>query len=113
MADHEMLNLEEMGNLKDSMELLGEELMNGHRINPNLYVEYDVKLGLRESAGKGVLTGLTEVSDETGYNLNNGRNIPAEGRLYYQGINVNDIVDSLKDRKFGFEETVYLLMFGL
>lgn len=43
MADHEMLNLEEMGNLKDSMELLGEELMNGHRINPNLYVEYDVK----------------------------------------------------------------------
>ena len=41
MADHEMLNLEEMGNLKDSMELLGEELMNGHRINPNLYVEYE------------------------------------------------------------------------
>ena len=62
MADHEMLNLEEMGNLKDSMELLGEELMNGHRINPNLYVEYDVKRGLRDSAGKGVLTGLTEVT---------------------------------------------------
>ena len=52
MADHEMLNLEEMGNLKDSMELLGEELMNGHRINPNLYVEYDVKRGLRDSAGR-------------------------------------------------------------
>ena len=60
MADHEMLNLEEMGNLKDSMELLGEELMNGHRINPNLYVEYDVKRGLRDSAGKGVLTGRSE-----------------------------------------------------
>ena len=54
MADHEMLNLDEMGTLKDSMELLGEELMNGHRINPNLYVEYDVKRGLRDSAGKGV-----------------------------------------------------------
>ena len=63
MADHEMLNLDEMGTLKDSMELLGEELMNGHRINPNLYVEYDVKRGLRDSAGKGVLTGLTEISD--------------------------------------------------
>ena len=61
MADHEMLNLDEMGTLKDSMELLGEELMNGHRINPNLYVEYDVKRGLRDSAGKGVLTGLTEI----------------------------------------------------
>ena len=77
MADHEMLNLEEMGNLKDSMELLGEELMNGHRINPNLYVEYDVKRGLRDSAGKGVLTGLTEISDVTGYDLINGRKIPA------------------------------------
>lgn len=75
MADHEMLNLEEMGNLKDSMELLGEELMNGHRINPNLYVEYDVKRGLRDSAGKGVLTGLTEISDVTGYDLVNGRKI--------------------------------------
>ena len=92
MADHEMLNLEEMGNLKDSMEFLGEELMNGHRINPNLYVEYDVKRGLRDSAGKGVLTGLTEISDVTGYDLINGRKIPAHGRLYYQGYNVNDII---------------------
>ena len=112
MADHEMLNLEEMGNLKDSMELLGEELMNGHRINPNLYVEYDVKRGLRDSAGKGVLTGLTEISDVTGYDLINGRKIPAHGRLYYQGYNVNDIIDGLKGRKFGFEETIYLLLFG-
>ena len=55
MADHEMMNLDEMGSLRDSMELLGEELMNGHRINPNLYVEYDVKRGLRDSAGKGCL----------------------------------------------------------
>ena len=112
MADHEMLNLEEMGNLKDSMELLGEELMNGHRINPNLYLEYDVKRGLRDSAGKGVLTGLTEISDVTGYDLINGRKIPAHGRLYYQGYNVNDIIDGLKGRKFGFEETIYLLLFG-
>ena len=112
MADHEMLNLDEMGTLKDSMELLGEELMNGHRINPNLYVEYDVKRGLRDSAGKGVLTGLTEISDVNGYNLINGRQIPADGRLYYQGINVQDIVNGLKDRRFGFEETIYLLIFG-
>ena len=112
MADHEMMNLEEMGSLRDSMELLGEELMNGHRINPNLYVEYDVKRGLRDSAGKGVLTGLTEISDVTGYDLVNGRKIPAHGRLYYQGYNVNDIVDGLKGRKFGFEETIYLLLFG-
>ena len=106
------MKLEEDKDLKGEFKELCKALRNNHRINPNLYVEYDVKRGLRDSAGKGVLTGLTEVSDVTGYNLINGRNIPAEGRLYYQGINVNDIVDSLKDRKFGFEETVYLLMFG-
>lgn len=112
MVDHEMMNLDEMGSLKDSMKLLGEELMSSHRIDPNLYVEYDVKRGLRDSAGKGVLTGLTEISDVTGYDLINGRKIPAEGRLYYQGYDVNDIIDGLNGRKFGFEETIYLLMFG-
>ena len=112
MSNNEVMKLEEDKDLKGEFKELCKALHNNHRINPNLYVEYDVKRGLRDSAGKGVLTGLTEVSDVTGYNLINGRNIPAEGRLYYQGINVNDIVDSLKDRKFGFEETVYLLMFG-
>ena len=112
MSDNEVMKLEEDKDLKGEFKELCKALRNNHRIDPNLYVEYDVKRGLRDSAGKGVLTGLTEVSDVTGYNLINGRNIPAEGRLYYQGINVNDIVDSLKDRKFGFEETVYLLMFG-
>ena len=112
MADHEMLNLDEMGCLKESMELLQDELMNNHRIDPNLYVEYDVKRGLRDSAGKGVLTGLTEISDVTGYNLVNGRKIPAYGRLYYQGYNVNELIEGLNGRKFGFEETIYLLLFG-
>ena len=112
MSNNEVMKLEEDKDLKGEFKELCKALRNNHRIDPNLYVEYDVKRGLRDSAGKGVLTGLTEVSDVTGYNLINGRNIPAEGRLYYQGINVNDIVDSLKDRKFGFEETVYLLMFG-
>ena len=112
MSDHEMLNLDEMGCLKESMELLQDELMNNHRIDPNLYVEYDVKRGLRDSAGKGVLTGLTEISDVTGYNLVNGRKIPAHGRLYYQGYNVNELIEGLNGRKFGFEETIYLLLFG-
>ena len=94
------------------MQELQDELMRNHRIDPNLYIEYDVKRGLRDSAGKGVLTGLTEVSDVTAYDLINGRKIPAEGSLYYQGYNVYDLVDGLKDRKFGFEETIYLLLFG-
>lgn len=112
MSENEMMALEEMGELKDTMELLGEELMKNQRIDPNLYLEYDVKRGLRDSAGKGVLTGLTEISDVCAYDLVNGRKIPAEGRLYYQGIDVYDIVKGLEDRKFGFEETIYLLLFG-
>lgn len=94
------------------MELLNEKLMAKHRINPNLYVEFDVKRGLRDSAGKGVLTGLTEISDVSGHDLINGRSIPAEGKLYYQGVNVNDLVNGLRGRKYGFEETIYLLLFG-
>ena len=112
MSEHEMLNLEELGMLKEDMKQLERELMKNHRIDPNLYIEYDVKRGLRDSAGKGVLTGLTEVSDVCAYDLINGRTIPAEGSLYYQGVNVNELVSGLNGRRFGFEETVYLLMFG-
>ena len=95
-----------------SMERLNEFFENGSRIDPNLYVEYDVKRGLRDSAGKGVLTGLTEISDVKGYQLINGRNIPSNGELYYQGINVMDLVSGLKGRKYGYEETTFLLLFG-
>ncbi|MDO4306136.1 MAG: citrate/2-methylcitrate synthase [Eubacteriales bacterium] len=112
MTENEMMNLDEMGELKHSILQLQDELLKNHRIDPNLYVEYDVKRGLRDSAGKGVLTGLTEVSDVNAYDLINGRKIPAEGSLYYQGYNIYDLVKGLNGRKFGFEETVYLLLFG-
>ena len=112
MSDHEMINLDEMGSLKTSMESLQETLLNNHRIDPNLYIEYDVKRGLRDSAGKGVLTGLTEISDVNAYDLVNGRKIPAEGSLYYQCYNIYDLVNGLEGHKFGFEGTIYLLLFG-
>ena len=98
--------------LEEEIVSLEQELLHSHRINPNLYVEYDVKRGLRDSAGKGVLTGLTEISDVNGYQLINGRRIPSEGMLYYQGVNIQDLIEGLNGRKYGFEETVYLLLFG-
>ena len=98
--------------LKNELDYLEQVLLNTHRIDPNLYEEYDVKRGLRDSNGKGVLTGLTEVSDVCGFDVINGRKIPAEGSLYYQGINVNDLVHGLGSKKFGFEETIFLLLFG-
>lgn len=112
MEKHEMMSLEDSGQLREKMRFFEQELLRNHHIDPNLYVEYNVKRGLRDSAGKGVLTGLTEISDVNGYNLINGRQIPADGRLYYQGINVQDIISGLNGRRFGFEETVYLLIFG-
>ncbi len=108
----EMLSAEEMGDLRDDFEFLSGKLGSIHRIDQNLYLEYDVKRGLRDQAGKGVLTGLTEVSDIVQVEYINGEQVPCEGRLYYQGINVVDLVQGLEGRRFGFEETSFLLLFG-
>lgn len=115
MSELERMSLEAIGefeDLKKDMKELEEELMQSHCIDPNLYVEYDVKRGLRDSAGKGVLTGLTEISDVNGYELVGGRRIPCEGKLYYQGVNIIEIIQGIDGRRFGFEETIYLLLFG-
>ena len=96
-----MMSLEDSKQLRERMRFFEQELLKNHHINPNLYVEYDVKRGLRDSAGKGVLTGLTEISDVNGYKLINGRT--DSGRrtaLYYQGINVEDIVSGLNGQTF-------------
>lgn len=113
MSDkNEMLAMDELGALRGEVDLLEKALLNNHRIDQNLYLEYDVKRGLRDSNGKGVLTGLTEISDVCAFDIENGRQIPSEGKLYYQGVNVVDLINGLKGRRFGFEEASYLLMFG-
>lgn len=81
-------------------------------IDQNLYVTYDVKRGLRDSSGKGVLTGLTEISDVVAYEVINGERIPSDGHLYFQGYDVEQLVKGFHGSKFGFEETIYLLLFG-
>ena len=91
---------------------LVKECMNEGVIDQNLYLEYDVKRGLRDVNGKGVLTGLTEISDVVGSELIDGIKTPAPGQLYYQGYNVKDIIKGTANRKFMFEEVTYLLLFG-
>lgn len=81
-------------------------------IDLNLYQEYDVKRGLRDSAGKGVLTGLTEISDVVGFEVVDGVKEPADGKLYYQGYNVKQLVGNDPNKRFAFEEATYLLLFG-
>jgi citrate synthase len=82
-------------------------------IDPSLFVKYDVKRGLRDINGKGVLTGLTEISEIISSKQLNGQSVPCEGELYYRGINVQDIVHGfIAENRYGFEETTYLLLFG-
>lgn len=83
------------------------------KINPELYTKYEVKRGLRDISGKGVLAGLTEVSEIRSYTIVDSDLVPCEGKLYYQGVDVEEIVGGfIKEKRFGFEETVYLLLFG-
>lgn len=91
---------------------LVENCMRSGEIDLNLYQEYDVKRGLRDSNGKGVLTGLTEISDVVGFNVVDGVKEPADGQLYYQGYNVVDLAGKGISKRFAFEETTYLLLFG-
>ena len=83
-------------------------------INPKLYEKYDVKRGLRDLNGNGVVCGLTEISEINAFKVDkNGNKTPCEGELFYRGVNIYDLVDGLVKRgRFGFEETAYLLLFG-
>ena len=107
-----IMDVKKNGTLHKSVNLLEAELLKNHRIDPGLYEQYDVKRGLRDSNGKGVLTGLTEISDVCATKIVDGETIPIDGELYYQGVNVMDLVAGLEGRRFGFEEVVYLLLFG-
>ncbi|MCR5061319.1 MAG: citrate/2-methylcitrate synthase [Saccharofermentans sp.] len=89
------------------------DFCKNERIDPELYGKYDVKRGLRDINGKGVLTGLTEVSEIVASKTVDGKSVPCEGELYYRGINVKDIISNLgADDHFGFEEATFLLLFG-
>lgn len=82
-------------------------------IIPQMYAENQVFRGLRDLNGKGVVTGLTEVSDVRAKKLNeNGELVPCPGELYYRGININSLVDGFYGKRFGFEEAIYLLLFS-
>lgn len=83
-------------------------------INPDLYEKYDVKRGLRNANGTGVLVGLTKIGDVVGYELDKDKNkIPVPGRLMYRGYDVADLVhDTEKRDEFGYEQVAYLLLFG-
>lgn len=92
---------------------LSELCCKNSSIDSNLYEKYDVKRGLRDINGKGVLTGLTEIAEVRSYITVDSEMIPCEGKLFYRGLDIEDIVNGfVAEKRFGFEETTYLLLFG-
>lgn len=109
---NENFDEEDFNTLLKNLEILNSELLKNHRIDKTLYEKYDVKRGLRESNGKGVLTGLTEVSDVSATIQIDEKRVEADGRLYYQGYEVTDLIKTFGNNKYSFEIVVYLLLFG-
>ena len=93
---------------------MAEVLSVNDQIDSELYTKYNVKRGLRNANGTGVIVGLTKISNVVGYDLDGANNkIPMEGKLYYRGYDIEDLVrNCLAENRFGYEETAYLLLFG-
>lgn len=103
----------EYSDITNDLKELAKLCKKNSKIEPDLYGKYEVKRGLRDISGKGVLAGLTEISEIVSYTIVDFDLVPCEGELYYQGVNVKDLVNGfIKEKRFGFEETVYLLLFG-
>ncbi|MBQ6496084.1 MAG: citrate synthase [Firmicutes bacterium] len=96
--------------LRNSEKLLSQR----NQIDSQLYIENDVKRGLRNANGTGVIVGLTHIGEVVGYTIDEqGNKIPAEGKLYYRGYDIEDLVNTvLAEDRFGFEETTFLLLMG-
>ena len=103
-------DIDELEKMIDELSMKAEK---SSLINPELFSKYNVKRGLRDLDGKGVLVGLTEIGEVHSYILDENEMIPVPGRLIYRGIDIRKLVEGFTvDERYGFEETCYLLLFG-
>ncbi|WP_312354241.1 citrate/2-methylcitrate synthase [Aminipila sp.] len=101
--------------ITEEIQSLAAKCIENSTIDSSLYKKYEVNRGLRDLKGNGVLTGLTEISGIYAFDVDEetGEKIPCPGRLYYRGVNINQIVKGfINEKRFGFEEVTYLLIFG-
>ncbi len=109
----EVILLFKFSEITPEVQKLSEICIKNNIIDPALYSKFDVKRGLRDSNGKGVLTGLTEISEVTSVTHKNGERISIPGKLFYRGYNIEDLVRGfIRDENYGFEEITYLLLTG-
>lgn len=100
-------------NINNQIKSLSNTATLKAKINPELYTKYNVKRGLRNNDGTGVLVGLTDVGEVMSYIVDDAERVPVEGKLFYQGYEVNDLVNGFYGTdRFGYEEIVYLLLTG-
>ncbi|MDD6647322.1 MAG: citrate/2-methylcitrate synthase [Firmicutes bacterium] len=100
--------------VQDFLDNSANIVTDNDKIDPDLYIQNNVKRGLRNSNGTGVVVGLTKIGEVRGYDVDDdGNKIPIEGKLFYRGYSIEDIVNNcIKENRFGFEEITFLLIFG-
>ena len=97
----------------DAFRDLSSEIKDYSKVSAEYFDRFDVKRGLRNRDGSGVMAGLTKVCSVEGYYIDDGERKPIEGHLTYRGIDINNIVDAcVAENRFGYEETAWLLLFG-
>ena len=95
------------------MEGLCEEYRKNNRIDPEDFIRYEVKRGLRNADGTGVVTGVTEIANVRGYYIQDGERQPMPGQLIYRGIDMSELIHGFTaEGRFGYAETAYLLLMG-
>ena len=112
-ADEKIMPHRKIFDITPEINKLGEIVRSKSIIDNELFLKHEVNRGLRDVKGNGVITGLTEVSDVYAFDMIDGVKTPKHGELFYRGINVEDLTAGfMEDDRFGFEETIYLLLFG-
>lgn len=98
---------------KENMQILSDQCLQTERIDADLYGKYEVKRGLRDQDGNGVVAGLTKVSKIESHKVVDGKKVPCDGRLFYRGYDIHDLVRAVvREDRYGFEEVAYLLLFS-
>lgn len=104
---------EKISQLREFIDSATDKYIENDKIDQQLFNELNVKRGLRDKNGVGVLAGLTTVSSIVSSKIVDGENVPCDGELSFRGYNINDLVNGAsKENRFGFEEASYLLLFG-
>ncbi|MBR6701798.1 MAG: citrate synthase, partial [Clostridia bacterium] len=98
---------------RDDIKSFSDEIRRNYYINPAAFANFNVKRGLRNADGTGVMAGVTRVCSVEGYYIVDGEKAPREGHLTYRGVELSDIVEAcIKENRFGYEEVAWLLLFG-